>query len=277
MRSAWAHTTILAVVVLCGNVSSGFAQVVPWDVFSDHPVSDSVCDVVNAGNLEVVVLSDTGELVVVTDEDYALDGAALVSVDGIFYFEGIPLGQVAFADDGDGFRTVWLLDLGDNVLELDPDTGEPIFTNLFPDDFVDVPCDAFELWDDDDLDGVLDDFDFCPETPPGEPVDECGCIEADSDNDGLDDCHDECPLVPGDYAFGCPCDVFDEDDDDINDCIDDCSNTSVGAVVDEHGCEIVVVVVPDPVVITCGNFSTLTLDLTFGTLVTLRLGRRRHW
>jgi hypothetical protein len=160
-------------------------------------------------------------------------------------------------------------------------TGEPIFTNLFPDEFGNVPCDAFELWDDDDFDAVPDGIDLCPQTPPDALVDldGCACFEVDSDGDGVDDCVDECPLEFGDYAFGCPCDVFDEDDDGVNDCFDACPGTPLGDDVDGDGCEIIVVVEPPssfPVFITCGNFSTLTMALTFGTLVTLRLARRRY-
>jgi len=277
MRSTWVHTAVsAAVLVLGGNVSSNFAQEVPWDVFSD-PVSGSVCDVVNTANLEVVVLSDTGELVVVTEEDYPLDDAAFVDEDGVFFYDGIPVGQISFADDGDGFRTVWLVAPDDTVLELDPLTGEPIFTNLFPDHFVGVPCDALELWDDDDFDDVPDELDLCPDTPPDEPVDEdgCACFEVDSDGDGVDDCDDECPLDFGDDDVGCPCDAFDEDDDGINDCFDDCPNTPLGADVDADGCEIVVVLPLTPVSITCGGFSSLSLAMTLGLLVSLRLSRRR--
>jgi len=277
MRSTWVHTAVLAaVLVLGGNVSSNFAQEVPWDVFPDLE-SDAACSVVNAGNLEVVVLSDTGELVVVTEEDYPLDDAAFVDENGVFFFDGIPVGQISFADDGDGFRTVWLLAPDNTVLELDPLTGEPIFTDLIPDDFVGVPCDPFELWDDDDFDDVPDELDLCPDTPPDEPVDEdgCACFEVDSDGDGVDDCDDECPLDFGDDDVGCPCDAFDEDDDGINDCFDDCPNTPLGADVDADGCEIVVVLPLTPVSITCGGFSGLTLAMTLGLLVSLRLSRRR--
>jgi len=261
MRSTWINATLLAAVILFGGIgSSNIARAVPWDVFLD-PESDSACDVVNAGNLEVVVLSDTGELIVVTRDDYPLDAAAFVNAEGVYFFDGVPVGQISFAIDGDGFRTLWLLAPDDTVLELDSDTGEPIFTNLTPNDFVGVPCDACDLWDDpadcdEDLDGVPDKDDDCPGTPLNTVVTE----------------------------EGCPCNEFDEDDDGINDCFDDCPNTPLGADVDEVGCEIVIVIQPPPVTviqpppvtIVCGNFSTLTMALTFGTLITLRLARRRH-
>jgi len=248
LRLFSAHSALLAALVLSGSSSSTLAQNVPWDFFPDSP-----CDVVNAGNLEFVVLTQTGELVVVTEEDYSLGVDAFVNLDGVYFFAGIPFGQILSAYDGNGFLTVWLLAPDGTVLELDPDTGGPIFTDLIPDDFLGVPCDAFALWDDDDFDGVLDEFDACP-------------------------------LDFGDYSFGCPCEVFDDDEDAVNNCFDSCPNTPIAEFVDNDGCEIIVVVQPPPVTViqpppvtfVCGNFSTLTLAMTFGALVTLRLARRRY-
>lgn len=252
MQSSWANAALLAVLVFVGNSPSIFAQEVPWVVFPDLE-SAAACDVVNAGNLEFVVLGDTGALVVVTDEDYRLDEAANVNEQGVFFFGGLPLGQIAFAVDGGGFRTLWLLDLADKVLELDRDTGEPTFTDLFPDDFLGAPCDAFALWDDDDFDEVSDES-------------------------------DDCPLDFGDYRFGCPCEVFDDDDDDVDNCFDECPGTPLDVDVDARGCPIIIVVQPPPVTvvqpppitIVCGSLSTLTMALTFGALVALRLSRRRY-
>lgn len=45
---------------------------------------------------------------------------------------------------------------------------------------------------DSDNDGVIDDNDNCPTTPPGRTVDSRGC-ELDSDNDGVKDALDQCP------------------------------------------------------------------------------------
>lgn len=256
MRSTLAHRVVLAVIVLVGSGSSTFAQEVPWVVFPDPQPGGAACDVVNAGNLEVIVLSDTGNLVVVTGVDYPLGEDASVNEDGVYSFAGIPMGAIVFADDGDGLRTLWLLDLNGNVLELDPDTGAPIFTNDVPDDFLGVPCDAFTLWDDDDFDDVSDEFDICPDTPLDEHADGdgCSCSQLDSDQDHIDDCNDACPDTPLDAA------------------------------VDESGCEIVIVVQTPPVTVVqtppitfaCGNFSGLTLAMTFGTLVAFLLARRRY-
>lgn len=254
MRSILTQTIVLAAFVLGVGGSNSLAQEVPWDVYQD-PLTGILCDLVNAGNLEFVVLSDTGELIVVTESDYFLDEAAFVNENGVFFFQGIPIGVIDFAVDGDGFRTLWLFASDDTVLDLDPVTGEPVFTSLVPHGFVDVPCDAFELWDDDDFDNVTDEFDFCPDSPFGAAVDfdGCACFELDSDSDGVDDCDDLCP------------------------------NTRFGVVVDADGCEIVVVVRPPvtvvqpPISFVCGNFSTLTLFMTFSALAALRLARRRYW
>ncbi|MDG2147733.1 MAG: thrombospondin type 3 repeat-containing protein, partial [Flavobacteriaceae bacterium] len=50
---------------------------------------------------------------------------------------------------------------------------------------------------DSDEDGVLDDFDFCPNTPAGEEVNEKGCasFEVDTDEDGIPDVEDNCVEV----------------------------------------------------------------------------------
>jgi len=62
---------------------------------------------------------------------------------------------------------------------------------------------------DSDGDGVFDDADRCPNTPPGVAVDATGC-EPDSDGDGVGDSIDKCP------------------------------NTPAGAKVDETGCQIII-------------------------------------
>ena len=59
---------------------------------------------------------------------------------------------------------------------------------------------------DSDKDGVNDNADRCPNTPPGAAVDEYGC-EFDSDEDGVVDSKDRCPDTPIGarvYADGCP-------------------------------------------------------------------------
>ena len=67
---------------------------------------------------------------------------------------------------------------------------------------------------DSDGDGVPDDRDNCPNTPPGTQVDEFGCpIGPDSDGDGVPDDRDNCPnTLPGTQVdeFGCPIGPDDE-------------------------------------------------------------------
>jgi opacity protein-like surface antigen len=61
---------------------------------------------------------------------------------------------------------------------------------------------------DSDGDGVLDDRDQCPNTPPGTRVDSTGCpVPVDSDNDGVPDDRDQCPNTPAGTevdSSGCP-------------------------------------------------------------------------
>ena len=71
---------------------------------------------------------------------------------------------------------------------------------------------------DEDGDGISDDFDICPNTPPNYSVDTVGC-PMDDDKDGVINEDDKCPDVPGLPAFnGCP----DSDGDGIVDSEDKC-------------------------------------------------------
>jgi hypothetical protein len=118
---------------------------------------------------------------------------------------------------------------------------------------------------DDDLDGVKNKRDRCPDTPPGASVDGAGCAldydadgvpngidqctstrrgesvdargcPADSDLDGVPDMTDFCGLTPSGAAvdeWGCP---RDSDGDGILDGLDACPGTAEGTAVDATGC-----------------------------------------
>lgn len=229
--------------VLMSGVAVG--QGLPWFQYLDTQ-SGSLCDVVNATNLELVVLDPTGELASITGIDVMFVDT-FVDESGSVYFQGIPAGFIDFAEDGDGFRTLWLFSPFGDVADVDRFTGEPTPTGLLPSDFVDVPCDACLFWDepeeclDSDLDGVEDAFDWCPHTPLDEIVDDfgCSCSELDDDQDGIDNCIDLCPDTPLDLiaeADGCACEELDDDFDGINDCFDLCPNTPWDELPDIDGC-----------------------------------------
>lgn len=91
-------------------------------------------------------------------------------------------------------------------------------------------------WVDSDGDGVSDNLDRCPNTPPGTEVDAYGC-ELDSDGDGVKDSNDQCPNTPAGVRVdsrGC---ALDSDGDGVPDGDDKCPNTPRGAAVDADGCE----------------------------------------
>ncbi len=88
-----------------------------------------------------------------------------------------------------------------------------------------------------DKDGVPDNKDACPNTPPGATVDRRGC-PLDSDGDGVPDGLDKCPDTPAGVhvdAAGCPADA---DADGVPDGIDQCPDTPAGVHVDPKGCPI---------------------------------------
>jgi len=88
---------------------------------------------------------------------------------------------------------------------------------------------------DSDGDGVPDDRDRCPNTPPGTAVGPDGC-ERDQDGDGVADGRDRCPNTPAGAQVddtGCP---IDTDGDGVPDFRDECPGTEAGARVDQKGC-----------------------------------------
>ena len=88
---------------------------------------------------------------------------------------------------------------------------------------------------DDDGDGVPNNRDKCPNTPPGVKVGPDGC-PLDSDGDGVPDSYDKCPNTPPGVkvdADGCP---LDSDGDGIPDSIDKCPDTPPGTIVNSDGC-----------------------------------------
>ncbi|MDX1514953.1 MAG: OmpA family protein [Gammaproteobacteria bacterium] len=93
---------------------------------------------------------------------------------------------------------------------------------------------------DSDGDGVPDDVDECPGTPPEARgmVDAKGCPKY-SDADGVPDYLDKCPGTPAGVkvdADGCP---VDSDGDGVADYVDKCPNTPKGVRVDTNGCPLV--------------------------------------
>lgn len=95
---------------------------------------------------------------------------------------------------------------------------------------------------DTDLDGVLDMWDECPDTPRGTEVSASGCPimprEADSDGDRIPDSQDDCPNTPPGAAVnpqGCP---LDSDLDGVPTDRDRCPATRPNAKVDVYGCEV---------------------------------------
>ncbi len=88
---------------------------------------------------------------------------------------------------------------------------------------------------DSDDDGIVDDYDKCPNTSKNETVDAYVC-PLDSDNDGILDTLDKCPNTSENESvdtYGCP---LDSDNDGISDTLDKCPNTTMNEAVDTYGC-----------------------------------------
>jgi outer membrane autotransporter protein len=96
---------------------------------------------------------------------------------------------------------------------------------------------------DSDDDGVADGDDICPMTPLGEAADASGCSpsQRDDDNDDVSNLDDQCPNTPsGESADSSGCSESqlddDADDDGILDDVDQCPMTPIGESADDSGC-----------------------------------------
>jgi hypothetical protein len=265
----------------------------PWDFYEDQ-LTGEICDLVNATNVELVVFSDTGELIIVSDLDIFLGDSFVAN--GAVEYNGFPFGVITFAEDGDGLASLWWLTDFGTVVEFDLDLFLPFDSGRFPDEFVDVDCDACPFWDipedcviiiiDGDGDGVPDEVDLCLGTFPGEIVDldgcscedrgDCDCF-VDTDLDDVVDCDDFCIDTPIGAIVdidGCACFEVDDDGDEVDNCDDRCPNSPLDTDVEIDGCT---VVEPVPVVVGCGNVGAIMLGLTFTGLFMMRFSGRRSW
>jgi len=291
----------IGVLVLSFIASSVNAQIlVPWIVYEDDQ-SASACAVVNTADDQLVVLAETDELAIVSGNSDVILGDTQV-VEGLVFFAGEPAGQIEFAVDGDGLRSLWWTDVLGYVVSVDRFTLTPASTDLFPDDFTDVPCDPTPLWD-----GCLSDEEC-------EDADECTrdlCVAGECTQNLLDGfaCSDGDPCTFNDECVvgvceGIPlpsCCFSDDDCDDDNECSLDNCNLGICFHTDREGgcddgsdcttadecvrgvcvgipvvdCDDDIIVIP-PISIVCGTSSTLTLALTFAGLWATGL-RRRRW
>lgn len=91
---------------------------------------------------------------------------------------------------------------------------------------------------DSDNDGVIDSRDQCPMTPAGVRVDATGC-SIDDDNDGVLNSVDQCPNTPAGATVDAKgCAIKDSDNDGVVDSKDMCPDTPAGVKVDGKGCTI---------------------------------------
>jgi len=100
---------------------------------------------------------------------------------------------------------------------------------------------------DKDQDAVANNFDRCPDTPIGKPVDSAGCAasQKDADRDRVNDEIDACGGTPAGEsvdAKGCSSAQRDDDGDGVSNPGDRCPGTPAGQRVDSTGC---VAVPPD--------------------------------
>lgn len=133
-----------AILILICAARPVAAQTV-WDVFTDDR-SGSLCGVVNTLTNELVVLNGTSQLMIVSGRDTILTDT-FVDAEGFVFLGNDPAGVIEFAEDADGFRTLWWLTLDGRIVQLDPFTADPSSSDDLPRDYRNTPCDACEYVD----------------------------------------------------------------------------------------------------------------------------------
>ncbi len=161
MRLRHAHQmgAVALLAVTLGITTIAEAQVLPWEIRTD-PQTLIDCGIINAENVELVVLENTGELVIVSEDgldvvDTVIPGTEVDVIGNVFFFDA-QVGQIAFAEDATGLTTMWWLDtLSDRVYQYDTALELPILGNLTPFDIVGLDCDPCPVWDFPEDCGVL--------------------------------------------------------------------------------------------------------------------------
>jgi len=127
--------------------ATGFGQIDdPWVVFVD-PWTGSECGIVNATNAELIVMYQTGEMVIVTGADVILRDLIVNSNNEVSYL-GEPAGVIDFFEDGDGLPAVFWTTLAGTVITVDTFTAEPFDSGRAPDEIRATGCDACAYVDD---------------------------------------------------------------------------------------------------------------------------------
>jgi OOP family OmpA-OmpF porin len=127
---------------------------------------------------------------------------------------------------------------------------------------------------DSDGDGVTDDYDKCPNTPAGTPVDGSGCpLPRDDDGDGVVNELDKCPGTPaGAKVDAAGCEINNDlDGDGVLNEQDQCPDTPKGDRVDAVGCTLKAEIRLEGVVFETGKATLLpasipTLESAVATL-----------
>lgn len=117
---------------------------VDWFVFSDGE-SEQQCDLINGVGFQAVVLSPSGELMMVgagQDVPDQLTGLFLDDAGNLVTEEEVAFARLVFAEDANGNRRSWLTLIDGSLLGAEPGS-EP----RFPDQFANVGCDACGLVD----------------------------------------------------------------------------------------------------------------------------------
>ena len=247
-------SVILLVMALGGANAVG--QTSPYRLFSDAPYSASMCEVVNAAQVELAVLDATGELEVLSGDLVPL---GFVDNTGYVTIGFVPTGRIMFADDAQGLPALFWLSANGTIYDWDERFQIARETQLYPSNRSGTACDVCEVITDPAICGgcladvECDDFDPCTDD-----ICEAGdCFHYD--NEAF--CDDGDPCTENDFCFAGVCAGTE-----IEGCV---------VVIDDGPTGPTIGGAPRVSFSFCGSGASLAMCLTAFGLVNLSLFRRR--
>ena len=158
MKSQLIQRAIMLALVLPFLASTAWALEEDWTVYPD-PFSDAQCGVVNAWNAELLVIFESGTMVVVSGADVVLEDLFVSgSPDNEVFYLDEPFGFLQYAEDGDELPTLFWTTLTGTVVGIDTFTGEPFDSGSLPEERFATFCDGCDL---------VDTSPFCEDVPGG--------------------------------------------------------------------------------------------------------------
>lgn len=143
------HRLFATLVITIGSLylAPGFAQAQErlWVQYQDS-ISQQVCGLIHAAEIELVVLPASGAFVKVSGSDLVL-ADYVVDASGNVYYGEEPAGFIGFETDADGDRALFWMTLNGHLVSIDAFDASHSESDVLPSNLRNTGCDACAKWD----------------------------------------------------------------------------------------------------------------------------------